>query len=437
MATMGSQAKTPASEGIPLRINSIQVEGALRTRESVVRQVLAPALAAQTFESVTQAVHQACCRLEQLEIMQDFQVTMDLASGPLAADHSVDVIIKAKEKGRFWARTGTELGNSEGSAHTSATFRNLFGGGERLALSGSVGTRTRLSQQANLTIPLGANPYRMFDLALYQQNQNFQATGSHDQLLRGLTVALKSNLPRFTTELGYTAVWRQITQLGERASPSIRQDADQDLKSAIFGTIFADRRDNAALPTTGYMWKLHTELAGIGGNVEFLKGEAHGQVNERLGSGFSVSTTGRIGALKPVNGASSRIPDRFLLGGPTSLRGFRPFGVGPRDGCDALGGDVFWSTGVSLFTPLPVIDSDKLKGHLWANAGGLSALSKNESIREALVGSLARPTSSVGAGLLFHHGLFRLELNLCLPLTKSTWDQARQGWQFGLGIDFL
>ena len=38
---------------------------------------------------------------------------------------------------------------------------------------------------------------------------------------------------------------------------------------------------------------------------------------------------------------SSRINDRFQLGGPADVRGFRLSGLGPHDGADAVGGDVY------------------------------------------------------------------------------------------------
>ncbi|KAJ1653349.1 hypothetical protein IWQ61_006514 [Dispira simplex] len=425
------------STTVPLRINSIRVEGVKNTRSSVIQEVVAPALQAKSFDEVTKRLHQACGRLEQLEIMDGFEIAMDMAHGPLVPEHSVDVVIHAREKGRFWARTGTEIGNSEGSAHTSANFRNLFGGGETLSISGSVGTRTRASHQATLTTPINADPNQRFDLAVYQQNQTFQASSSHEQLFRGVNLRYTGAFPGLHTEMGYSAVWRQIREVGFRASPSVRLEAGHSLKSGVYFSMLQDRRDNPTLPTRGYMWKWYSELAGLGGDVRFLKNEGQTQYSLPLGRGFALSHTTRAGLLQPLQNDTTRISDRFFLGGPNSLRGFRPFGVGPRDQRDALGGDFYWSSGLSLLTPLPNIDSENLKGHLWANAGGLAQLNANTPLHQSVRESLCRPTSSVGLGLLFQYSMVRLELNFCLPLTMSLWDHAKKGWQFGMGIDFL
>ncbi|KAJ1913762.1 hypothetical protein IWQ60_009082 [Tieghemiomyces parasiticus] len=432
---------------VPAHVHQVQVEGAKQTRTSLIEAAIQPALAARTFGEVTQAVHQACCRLEQLEVMEGFQVTMDTSRDPLAPEGSLDVVIRGKEKGRFWARTGTEFGNSEGNAHTSATFRNVLGGGERVSISGSVGTRTRASNDITFTTPISANPNKVVDLSVFQQYQTFQTTSSHDQLFRGLNLRFKSNTPRFLSEVGYTALWRQMTDLGAQASPSIRQEGGHDVKSSVYFNLYNDQRDNPMLPTRGYLWRLNHELAGLaglGGDVRFAKAEGQFQQCVPLAAGFHLTTSLRAGLIQPFDDSAAatttsatRFPDRFLLGGPTSLRGFRPFGVGPRDHRDALGGDLYWATGLSLFTPLPVIGVSSLKGHLWANAGGLSTLAKGTSPLQTFTQSVSRPASSVGCGLVFFHGMVRLELNMCLPVTISAWDQPRKGWQFGLGVDFI
>jgi outer membrane protein assembly factor BamA len=38
---------------------------------------------------------------------------------------------------------------------------------------------------------------------------------------------------------------------------------------------------------------------------------------------------------------------------------------------DMIGGNIYCALGMSLFTPLPKVDSDRFKGHLFVNAGTL------------------------------------------------------------------
>jgi outer membrane protein insertion porin family len=82
------------------------------------------------------------------------------------------------------------------------------------------------------------------------------------------------------------------------------------------------------------------ELAGLGGDAFYLKNEVQLQKAFQLPLCFGFTTSFRSGLLYPflsspntVGNANwgSRINDRFHLGGPTSLRGFEAFGLGPKD----------------------------------------------------------------------------------------------------------
>lgn len=48
-----------------------------------------------------------------------------------------------------------------------------------------------------------------------------------------------------------------------------------------------------------------------------------------------------------------KIADKFFLGGPLNLRGFEIRGCGPKFESDSIGGDLFWATGLHIYTPLP------------------------------------------------------------------------------------
>lgn len=78
---------------------------------------------------------------------------------------------------------------------------------------------------------------------------------------------------------------------------------------------------------------MQQELAGTSGlgDARFVKNEIEAQVAALLGLGVVMSTTLRGGLLYTLDGTPSMISDRFMLGGPSSVRGFRTGGIGPRD----------------------------------------------------------------------------------------------------------
>ena len=81
------------------------------------------------------------------------------------------------------------------------------------------------------------------------------------------------------------------------------------------------------------------------------------------------------GFLKPFLSSCSKLNDRFLLGGPTTLRGFEMWGVGPRSCGYSLGGDAFWALAFHCYHPLPYLDKagffGRIRLHSFAAAGSL------------------------------------------------------------------
>ena len=267
-------------------------------------------------------------------------------------------------------------------------------------------------------------------------------------------------------ELGYNGVWRQITGLARDASPTVRGDAGDSVKSSLTHTWMKDRRDNPQLPTKGYFNKSTVELAGWGplqGDVAFGKAEVEAQgaipvpmPGIRDESGVSLTTGFRAGLLYPLplgaesESKPSRINDRFQLGGPTDVRGFRLSGLGPRDGSDAVGGDVYAAGSANLLFPIPRVGKDRpLRFQIFANGGRLLALktpkmggTDGEKSRQALSSTVAElgnglPSMAAGFGLVYAHPVARFELNFSLPLVLRKGEDARKGLQFGVGINML
>jgi outer membrane protein insertion porin family len=212
------------------------------------------------------------------------------------------------------------------------------------------------------------------------------------------------------------------------------------------------------------MLKTISEIAGWGplqGDVAFWKSEVEtaGAVAVPVpgvegASGVSLTGGLRAGVLYPLplgfgsKSQPSRINDRFQLGGPTDVRGFKLSGLGPRDGSDALGGDVYAAASAALLFPLPRVGKESpLRMQLFANAGRLLAINdaqqdakgtqKNvyRTIAQLADGKL--PSLSAGVGLVYAHPVARFELNFGLPLVVRKGEEGRKGLQFGVGINFM
>lgn len=364
-------------------------------------------------------------------------------------------------------KTGTDLGNTEGSAYGNLLWRNVLGGAESLNLNASMGTRTRSAYQAAFDTPILSDPdFRLEVGGIASATQKSWA--SHEEALKGGWAKLRwMSQNGHRHEMGYNGFWRQITDLAQNASSTVRTDAGDSVKSSVFHSWTNDRRDNPLLPSRGYYAKAFNELAGWGplkGDVSFWKSELETQGAVPIpipgikgDSGVSFTTGFRAGLLYPLGLDAdsrpqlSRINDRFVLGGPTDVRGFRQCGLGPHDGSDAVGGDVYAAGSANLLVPLPRVGAEKpLRLQAFLNGGRLLPLrtsqkttpTTNSEVADAAVSTITElqnglPSVAAGVGLVYAHPVARFELNFSLPLVLRRGEEGRKGLQLGIGINFL
>ncbi|KAF2712671.1 hypothetical protein K504DRAFT_427180 [Pleomassaria siparia CBS 279.74] len=450
----------------PVTISSIRILNADRTRRAFLERVISPLLSVNRNEPYTlaetlQEIGGAVDKLNRFGIFKTpISVFYDKPDQtiPTSSPTDIDVYISAQERGNYTIKTGTEAGASEADAYVNAELRNLFGGAETLSAHGSLGTRTRSSYSLAFDTPILSNPDFKFQLNGFASS-TLKSWASHEEVLKGGNSKLAYISPTgHKHEFGYSGIWRQVTSLAENASPTIRADAGDSFKSSLTHTWTNDKRDYPMLPNSGYLMKTVSELAGFGplkGDVAFFKSEAESQVALPFGStGITLTAGLRGGLLYPLGlGASStpeksRINDRFQLGGPTTVRGFRLSGLGPHDGADAVGGDVYAAGGASLLFPIPKVGKETpLRLQAFINGGRLLSLKSGEKggktdVPTSLIKTISSlkddlPSCAAGFGLVYAHPIARFEVNFSLPLVMRAKEEGRKGLSFGVGVEFL
>ncbi|KAA1476565.1 hypothetical protein DENSPDRAFT_843549 [Dentipellis sp. KUC8613] len=428
----------------PSYVAAVHVEGSKNTRKSFLASLINPHLSSpslapdvSTFGSVLKATRDIGHILQETDIFSDVNAKIERSREPRAGPNDVDVIFQTREKGRYFLKTSTEVGNNEGNASATARIRNAFGGAETIEANASVGTKTRRSFNASLSAPLTSALDVYGDLSVFALDRDSSAFASCTEGLRGLKAALKTG-SRTTGlhELGYEGVYRHIAGLLPSASISMRESAGCTFKSALFHSWLRDTRDSAITGSRGSYTKVSQEIAGLGGDVAFYKAEAEGRICRAVYPGIFVSLSARSGFLRSFSGPSS-FSDRFQLGGPLSVRMFVANSLGPRDSTDSLGGDLYWALGLSVISDIPKRPHWPLKSHLFVNAGQLHPLQSGKSLRDNVTSCISQPTISAGVGLIYNFEPIRVELNFGVPLVAAKSDGCRKGLQVGMGIDFL
>nr|WP_070959696.1 outer membrane protein assembly factor BamA [Hyphomonas sp. Mor2] len=103
-----------------------------------------------------------------------------------------------------------------------------------------------------------------------------------------------------------------------------------DITSLIGYSFNWDRRNDPIAPTGGFDFSISQDLAGVGGDVQYLRTEVTGATYRGIFKGVRASVRLSAGAIEPLGDDESiRINNRFFRGG-SSFRGFDVAGLGPR-----------------------------------------------------------------------------------------------------------
>lgn len=405
-------------------VAGVDVEG--RASKTLLQAYLAPLLTgAQPPQELARNIRKVQKDLYSLGVYKDVNLS-------LSPEGVIKIALPSVNK--FVARVGTNVGQNEGSGYLRGTIKNPLGFGEVISFDASQGTRTTSAHLLTASLPI---PHPKFvgvrAEALAYSSEKLQEWASSVAQFRGGSLSLE-NADRFA--LGVRADLRTLASKTLNFSPSLRHEVGNSFKLSVFcnykkkiGNMDAQDFENK-----GTLWSSQTELALPQTTFPFLKSTL--QVKNAFPVYRSVTGTvnSKVGFILPLNYYTragyvprTHLLDRFNLGGPLDLRGFKQNHVGPHDSGDALGGELMAATGISLFSPIRGLNKD-FRAHAFVNAGALSPLRTRV---------LPVPSVSSGFGLVYANSNMRVELNFALPVVSRVDEVLHKGFVFGIGLDFL
>jgi len=236
--------------------------------------------------------------------------------------------------------------------------------------------------------------------------------------------------------VSYSLVDRDVFDIESAASLYIKDESGWSLLSQVGQTLTYDQRDSVLNPHDGYILRLSTDVAGLGGSSDFVRGKIDGGYYVPLDyfSGNSLWTlafSGTAGYLYNYGGKQFII-DNFFLGGD-NMRGFEQGGAGPHDKAtgDSLGGDFIWTQTTEVRFPLPISPDIGLTGRVFVDVGALSGVKETFG---PIYGTAA-PRVSAGVGFSWDTPFGLINIDLADPIVKYTDDQT-QVFRFGFGTRF-
>ena len=332
------------SEGPRVYVERIDITGNTRTMDKVIRREFRLAEGDAFNAALLRRSRQ---RLQDLGYFSNVAITTQPGS---AADRAV-VTTQVDEKATGELTVGGGYSTDAGAlANVGLRERNLIGTGIDAGINGTLAQRR---SQINLSVTdpyfLDRNIVAGADVFLVQTNN--QLIAEYDERRIGFSLRIGYEFSEHLRQSwAYSLVQRDVYDVQSTASLYVQNEAGTTLLSQIGQTMTLDYRDSRTDPRQGWVLRLGTDFAGLGGNVDYLRTKVDGvyfiPLERYFGSNdWDISISGGAGYLFNLGG-QERIIDRFFLGGD-NLRGFQIGGAGPHSvptaqypGSDSLGGRV-------------------------------------------------------------------------------------------------
>ena len=422
-------------------VERIEIRGNTRTRDYVIRREFDIAEGDAYNKTLTDRAER---RLKNLNYFK----TVKISTKPGSVQDRIvlDIEVAEQSTGDFTISGG--YSTTDGLlAEVKVGDRNFLGSGKALSASVSYGQYARgLDLSASEPYFLGTRVSAGIDLYYRQSDaSSYQSYGSNTY---GASVQLGTPL---TEQLGVQyrySIYNQNLTLDPAsltAAPSlpIQQAAlaGPAWVSAVGSTVTYSTLDNNKNPTSGIKSQLSQDLAGLGGDVKFLRTTEDVRYYHALNDDVVSLLRAQGGYVTGWGGQQVPLMNNFF-GGPTMVRGFSPNGFGPRDltpgtTMDNVGGSMYWATTAELQSAIPGIPKEYgLKATAFVDAGSVFRYSGPTtfpgSAQSLQLANSNVVRSSVGAGLTWASPFGALTIDYAVPLSKAAYDVV-QPFRFSAG----
>ncbi|MGJ5178311.1 outer membrane protein assembly factor BamA [Bradyrhizobium oligotrophicum] len=257
----------------------------------------------------------------------------------------------------------------------------------------------------------------------------FQSFGSNTY---GGALTLGMPVSEQTAMLWRYSLYDQKVVLAPGVSPAavsvpVRQAvaAGRQTVSQIGNTVTYSTLDNTKIPTSGIRSQLSQDLAGLGGDVRFLRTTADVRYYRAINGDLTAMVRGQGGYITGFGGQQAPLLNSFF-GGPTMVRGFAPGGFGPRDltpgsTMDNVGGSLYWATTAELQGNIPGLPQEYgLRASAFVDAG--TVFGYRGSTQNVQVANKNVLRSSVGVGMTWASPFGPLTVDYAVPISKAAYD---------------
>lgn len=435
-------------EGARVYVERINIRSNSRTREYVVRREF-DILEGDPYNRVM--VDRAERRLKNLGYFKNVKITNEPGSAPDRIILNVDV--EEQLTGEFSVAAG--YSTSDGIlGELTIGERNFLGRGQYVRTSLQYGERVK-GIEFSFTEPYFMD-YRLavgFDVFYKATEPSVYVSYGVDTVGGTLRAAARLN-EEMTLQVRYSVFQREIkaNTFNYQVSNAILESLFSTVLTSQVGyTLTYNSLDNNKDPTSGIYATFAQDIAGIGGDSQFVKTVGEARYYRPLTGDIVGMVRGTAGHVFAYGGDTLRFLDHFN-NGHTLVRGFATQGFGARDintnitgGSSSLGGTTYWAATAELQFPLWFMPKEVgIKSALFVDVGSLWNYDGNLNPPLLTATSCGSNVclfddrsirASTGVSLIWSSPFGPLRFDLGFPIAKGPFDKT-QVFRFGGGAKF-
>ena len=322
-------------EGDLRYVREIRITGNDITKDEIIRRQML-LIPGERYDGT--AVEESEQRIQNTRFFDNVRITLDETDDELFTDLRVNV--EEGKTGIFNFGAGYSSEDKMGvfsevrlSNFDLTNWPTFSGGGQQLRLRAQVGQR-RTEYNIGFTEPEFLGYPLSFGFDVFDESYRVRGAARYREEARGGQLRFGKALSPYVfaqTSLRYQET--KITELPWRVHPELRRQTGRSTTIANRWQIERNTLDSNFDPNRGAVHVLAAELAGLGGDHEFVRFEHDSTWYRALGDAekYVLSLRTRHGVMTEY-GSSDYVPlqERFYAGGTGTVRGYRNRDIGPK-----------------------------------------------------------------------------------------------------------
>ena len=409
-------------KGREVYIRNINILDNTRTRDHVIRRELS--LQEQSLYSVSKlrAARYETARLGYFE--DNVEVITHRVEG---AEDFLDVDIKVEERPTGFFSFGGGVSSVENFLFAGQIQEsNLFGYGKTLSLDAQIGGVTKVLS-LNYRDPYLFGTNWLLDISMYAHDRDYR---DFERAAQGVSIGIGRRIKKYFQVRVFQEFSKQEVQNVRGDAQFVLSETDRRIVSTGVGLSW-DKRNNYLDPTKGFLLSTVVEYAGLfAGNTDFIKYNATAKSWIPFWKSTYFAAKANYGLLHLIDaGDDLVVEERFFLGGPNTLRGFRHRRVGPRrttgtEGYVIIGG--VQQILASLDFVVPLSKTVGLKAVAFFDIG-------NSFDKDEFSFNPSDLKKDAGFGLRWISPLGPMKLDIGFPIGERLVDEEKYEIQFTVG----